>query len=205
MLSFADMNYLGHAFLSFGQEPILLGNMIGDYIKGKKALEDYEPSIRKGLMLHRKIDTYTDSHPAFIRAKHFFREDYGLYAGAVTDIVMDHFLANDPKHFASEQALLEFTETTYQQLSRHQTFYPEPFCLMFPYMSSQNWLYHYRTLKGIEKSLNGLYKRAQKMPPTLAAYQTFVSNYYQLNQCYFEFMDDMVSYVKIELTESLNS
>ena len=79
------MNYLGHAFLSFGDGDILTGNMIGDHVKGKIALEQYPDGIKKGIMLHRKIDEYTDLHPATQRAKLPFREVYGLYAGAIMD------------------------------------------------------------------------------------------------------------------------
>src|SRR5689334_2451375 len=110
------MNYLAHAFLSFGDTEILVGNMIADHIKGKLALEKYPERIRKGVMLHRKIDEFTDQHPATQRAKVWFRGDYGLYSGAVMDTLYDHFLANDPKHFISEPALLAFTENVYQQL-----------------------------------------------------------------------------------------
>ena len=85
------MNYLGHAYLSMGNEEVLAGNMMGDYVKGKAVLETYPDGIRKGLMLHRKIDSFTDAHPAVSRAKVFFRQDYDLYAGAIVDIIFDHF------------------------------------------------------------------------------------------------------------------
>ena len=132
------MNYLGHAYLSMGNEEVLAGNMMGDYVKGKAVLETYPDGIRKGLMLHRKIDSFTDAHPAVSRAKVFFRKDYDLYAGAIVDIIFDHFLANDPKHFASETALFTFTQNTYSALNKYSTIFPEKFADMFPYMQSQN-------------------------------------------------------------------
>ena len=57
------MNYLAHAFLSFNDSGLLIGNMISDFVKGKKQF-DYTPDIQKGIRLHRMIDTYTDAHPA---------------------------------------------------------------------------------------------------------------------------------------------
>ncbi|KAF0239868.1 MAG: hypothetical protein FD183_1294 [Chitinophagaceae bacterium] len=50
------MNYLAHAYLSFNEPSILLGNMISDYVKGKKQY-DYPLLIQKGIHLHRAIDT----------------------------------------------------------------------------------------------------------------------------------------------------
>ena len=192
------MNYLGHAFLSFGDGEILTGNMIGDHVKGRLALEQFPPRIKKGIELHRKIDGFADTHPATQRAKLLFREDYGLYAGAIMDTLYDHFLANDPKFFATENALLTFTQSVYAQLTENEKNFPPVFAEYFPYMKQHNWLYNYRTLKGMERALNGLARRALHMPPVDKAYQTFVTAYYQLNQCYYEFIDDVINFVKIE-------
>ena len=194
------MNYLGHAFLSFGNGDILTGNMIGDHVKGRIALEQYPEGIKKGILLHRKIDEYTDMHSATQRAKLLFREDYGLYSGAIMDTLFDHYLANDPKLFSTKEALLEFTQNVYLQLQKNESYFPAKFAGYFPFMKEHNWLYNYRNLKGMEQSLNGLARRALYMPPIKKAYELFVINYYHLNQCYYELIDDVIKFVKIELT-----
>ena len=193
------MNYLGHAFLSFGNKEILTGNMIGDHVKGRLALDKFPAEIRKGIELHRKIDAYADTHPATQRAKLLFRGDYGLYSGAIMDTLYDHFLANDPGIFSDRETLLAFTQSVYLQLDECAAFFPPQFAAYFPHMKEHNWLLNYRTLKGMERALNGLARRAAYMPPIEKAYETFVVNYYQLNQCYYEFIDDVTRFVKIEL------
>ena len=193
------MNYLGHAFLSFGDADILTGNLIGDHVKGKLALEKFPEGIKKGILLHRKIDAYTDDHPATARAKILFREHYRLYAGAIMDSLYDHFLANDPKLFASEANLLSFSHKTYDQLEQNQQYLPEGFAAYFPYMREHNWLYNYRTMQGMQRSLKGLERRAKYMSSTDEAYKIFVGYYYHLNQCYYELIDDLITFVKIEL------
>lgn len=195
------MNYLGHAFLSFQNAEILTGNMIGDHVKGRLALEKYPEGIKTGLLLHRKIDAFTDTHPALQRAKVWFRTDYGLYSGAILDSLFDHFLANDPRFFNSEKDLLDFTLKTYQQLETQRPYFPDVFAQYFPFMQEHNWLYNYRTLQGMQRSLNGLARRAAYIPPIENAYKTFVGHYYQLSQCYYEFIDDVVDYVKKELNQ----
>ena len=60
MLKKNIMNYLAHAFLSFQQPDILVGNMISDFVKGKSKFT-YTPGIQKGIMLHRAIDQFTDA------------------------------------------------------------------------------------------------------------------------------------------------
>jgi acyl carrier protein phosphodiesterase len=192
------MNYLGHAFLSFGNKDILAGNMIGDHVKGKLILDTFPPGIKKGIELHRKIDGKADIHPATLRAKVLFREVYGLYAGAIMDTLYDHFLASDPKLFPSEGALLTFTQTVYSQLAENEQYFPAAFAGYFPHMQQHNWLYNYRSIKGMERSLSGLARRALYMPPIEKAYEIFVTNYYHLNQCYYEFIDDIISFAKTE-------
>lgn len=190
------MNYLGHAFLSFGDEEILTGNMIGDYVKGKKALELIPEKIKQGVLLHRKIDAFTDQHPATLRAKIWFKQDYGLYSGAILDSLFDHFLANDPKYFLSEADLKTFSDNTYSKLESQQAHFPEPFLRFFPHMKEHDWLFNYRNLMGMKKSLEGLKRRALYLPEIDKAYKIFIAQYYQLAQCYYELMDDLYPYVR---------
>jgi acyl carrier protein phosphodiesterase len=195
------MNYLGHAFLSFGDPEITTGNMIGDHVKGRLVLASYPERIRKGIELHRKIDMFTDEHPVTQRAKLWFRADYGLYSGAIMDSLYDHYLANDPKYFASEKDLFAFTQNVYTSLSDNAEIFPPTFAKYFPYMREQNWLYNYRTTQGMNRSLNGLHRRAKYMPPVEKAYAIFIERYHQLAQCYYEFVDDAVKFVKVQLSE----
>ncbi len=194
------MNYLGHAFLSFNDAGILTGNMIGDHVKGKLALEQFPEAVKKGILLHRKIDEMADMHPATQRAKLLFRQDYGLYSGAIMDTLFDHFLANDPKYFPTQEALFDLTQEVYAQIEEHKEYLPTTFAAYFPYMKQENWLYNYRTMKGMERSLGGLARRAKHMPPIDKAYATFVTGYYQLNQCYYELIDDIIKFAKAEIS-----
>ena len=179
------MNYLAHAYLSFGIPEIAVGNLISDFVKGKKKL-DYPETIQKGISLHRAIDTFTDSHEITRQAKVFFKPVYGLYAGALTDVVYDHFLANDLREFPDEggSRLNAFAEKTYEQLAPFQALFPEKFARMFPYMRSQNWLYNYRYKQGIFNSFTGLSRRAAYMAPPETACQLFEDHYKELEACY---------------------
>jgi acyl carrier protein phosphodiesterase len=193
------MNYLAHAYLSFGDGLILTGNMIGDNVKGQKALAELPERIAEGVRLHRKIDAFTDEHAAVQRAKVWFREPYHLYAGAILDSLWDHFLANDPACFGSEEVLKDFAQVTYAQLADTADWHPPQFAQYFAYMREHNWLYNYRTLAGIRRSLKGLERRAQHMPPIDEAYNIFIGRYYQLAQCYYELVDAVKVFVKAEL------
>lgn len=169
------MNLLAHAYLSFNNEAILVGNMISDYVKGKKQF-DFPLQIQAGIQLHRAIDEFTDSHEATQEIKKLFKPAYRLYAGAFIDVVYDYFLANDVNEFETEKILKSFTQNTYNLLQKNTTHFPEKFAKMFPYMQSQNWLYHYRTNEGMQKSFGGLARRAKYITETDTAFQIFLNN-----------------------------
>ena len=194
------MNYLAHAYLSFSIPEIVVGNLISDFVKGKKKL-DYPESIQKGIVLHRAIDTFTDEHEVTRQAKTFFRPDYGLYAGALTDVVYDHFLANDSQAFPG--GLAAFAENTYEQLAPFQPLFPEKFARMWPYMRSQNWLYNYRTQEGIFHSFAGLSRRAAYMPSPEKACQVFETCYKELEACYSLFFPELAAFASTTLQQLL--
>jgi acyl carrier protein phosphodiesterase len=176
------MNYLAHAYLSFGEPQILTGNMISDFVRGKKKFE-YSTAIQNGITLHRFIDEFTDTHDATRQAKAFFRPHYRLYAGAFVDIVYDHFLATDHLVFTAT-TLKSFSIHAFDQLIMYQAFFPEKFKHLFYYMRTENWLYNYRFQQGIYKSFGGLVRRASYMDEHQTAYSVFENNYDALQDCY---------------------
>lgn len=192
------MNYLAHAFLSFNEPAILVGNMISDFVKGK-AKYSYPENIQKGINLHRAIDSFTDSHIATQQAKIYFKPVVGLYAGAFVDVVYDHFLAIDKNQFANNIALEKFAENVYQTLQANISFLPEKFKNMLPYMQQQNWLYNYQYNWGIDKSFQGLVRRAKYLDSSQKAFEIFEKNYVALNTCYQLFFQDVKSFSEKEI------
>jgi acyl carrier protein phosphodiesterase len=188
------MIFLAHAFLSFNNPDLLVGNLISDFVKGKQKF-GYPPGIQEGIALHRAIDTFTDEHPATQRAKSFFRPAYRLYSGAFADVVYDHFLATDDTIF-TETSLAVFAEQTYETLHSYSRFFPERFASMFPYMWKQNWLFHYRSKWGTEKSFGGVVRRAAYLNDSTDAAVVFETNYDALKQCYLDFFPEVYNFAR---------
>ncbi len=195
------MNFLAHARLSFNNEAVLVGNMISDFVKGNKQF-DYPPQIRAGIQLHRKIDMFTDEHPATIAAKQVFRQEYRLYSGAFMDVVYDYFLANDTGEFTPE-SLFAFSRNTYEILDKYTDLLPLPFRQLLYYMKEQNWLYHYREPQGIFKSFAGLVRRAKYLTDSGPAEQVFISHIELLQQQYRLFWKDLKPFAEQQLIELL--
>lgn len=191
------MNYLAHAYLSFSQAEILVGNLISDFVKGRKKF-DYSIGVQQGIALHRAIDEFTDRHPVTLEAKKFFKPAYGLYAGAFMDIVYDHFLANDPFEFKQEADLKAFSHGVYQQVSHYQHDLPERFQQVFYYMREQDWLYHYRFTQPIFNSFKGLVRRAKFIDQYQPACLVFEEHYQALHIFYAAFFPDLKNFAHLK-------
>ena len=184
------MNFLAHAYLSFNQPELLIGNMISDFVKGKTKF-NYSPPIQHGINLHRAIDEFTDAHPATKKAKEFFRPAYRLYAGAFVDVTFDHFLVIDKNEFPNSADLQTLSLQVYQTLEANFSLLPQRFQNIFPYMKKNNWLFNYQFIASMQNSFGGLVYRAKYINDSTTAFNIFNNNYQQLNDCYRMFFPSL--------------
>ena len=175
------MNYLAHAHLSFGLPQILIGNMISDFVKGKKQY-DFSPMIQKGIRLHRSIDSFTDAHPIYRKSKHRLHEKYGHYSGVIMDIFYDHFLAKNWKTYSDEN-LEDYAANFYQLLRDNYDILTDRIKGMMPYLIARNWFVSYSTLSGLEMILFQMDHRTKNR---VAMHESMV----ELQQFYTEFENE---------------
>ncbi|EGK00715.1 MAG: ACP phosphodiesterase [Prevotella sp.] len=188
------MNFLAHAYLSFGDPDILIGNMIADLVKGKQ-IEQYPERIRHGIHIHRHIDAYTDSHPVTLRAMEVFRSSAHKYAGPFLDVSYDHFLALDELS-EPEEGWKEFAAKCYSQIEQYAEILPSKFCSMFMYMKSEDWFFNYRYNWMIERSFDRLQQRAAYLPDNAHIFTDFEKHYKEIADSYNEFFPDLKDYTK---------
>lgn len=188
------MNFLAHSYLSYKNDDILFGNMIGDFVKGNKK-DSFPNQIRQGIELHRSIDFFTDSHPSTSHAKGYLREYYGLYSGIYIDIIFDHFLANDGDFFTNE-TLQEFSGYVYETIGNYREFWPAGFEQMFWHMKQYNWLGNYASFKHTAGALEGITRRRIVDKNTDMLIQIFESDYEGLKNDYKHVMTDLEGFVK---------
>jgi len=195
------MNYLAHAYFSFMHDEILIGNMISDFVKGKKKF-DYPINIQKGIALHRSIDTFTDTHPATKEAKTYFKQAVGSYSGAFVDVVYDHFLATSADTW-KEKPLDQFAINVYKVLEANNQLLPEKFQRMLPYMKTYDWLYNYQFNWGIEKSFEGVARRAVYLDDSSVAFKCFLEHYIPLSFLADTFLADVKKYASDQFEQML--
>lgn len=153
------MNFLAHLYLSGDDNKVMIGNFIGDFVKGKD-VELFEGNIKKGILLHREIDHFTDSHPIVKVSKKRLQPKYHHYAPVIADVFYDHFLSANWRNY-SETPLIEYTEGFYELTKSYQSVMPDKAQYMLKYMSTGNWLYNYQHIEGINQALTGMSRRTK--------------------------------------------
>ena len=152
------MNFLAHLYLSGDDPEIMVGNFIGDFVRGRNVHEQFKHNIALGIELHRQIDEFTDHHDIVLESKKRLRGKYRHYAPVIVDVFYDHFLAI---HWSTlhSQSLPDYAAHAYAQLEKHRPLLPARVLQMMPYMIQGNWLVNYGTTEGIHRALSGMSRR----------------------------------------------
>jgi acyl carrier protein phosphodiesterase len=190
------MNFLAHIYLSGDSKDLLIGNFIGDYIKGKE-YEKYPPGIQEGIHLHRKIDDFTDSHSVTRKAKLLVRERYGLYSGIVIDIFYDHFLSANWMEFC-DTPLRTYVRQRYRMLDSGFSMFPIGVKTWFPYFIKSNWLEAYTTFQGLVMVFKRMSYRTSLPDHSEYAVESLQENYELMDSYFRQFFQEIRSFVSRE-------
>lgn len=151
------MNFLAHLFLSGDNEEIMLGNMLGDFVR-KINVAGLSEGVIKGILLHREIDNFTDNHPLVDITKQRLRPLFSHYSPVVADVYFDHFLAANWNDY-SDIPLKEFAKNCYSILKKNKNLFPLRFQQALAYMRFFNMLVSYSKFSGIDFAFNRIKNR----------------------------------------------
>ncbi|MDN5214300.1 acyl carrier protein phosphodiesterase [Fulvivirgaceae bacterium BMA12] len=186
------MNFLAHIYLSGEMDDLMVGNFIGDFVKGKK-FENYSQQMVNGIKLHREIDWFTDNHQTVEKSKDRLWKKYRHYAGVIIDMFYDHFLAKDWAVY-SRETLDDFTQKAYNVLLKKKAVLPQKAQHMLPYMIKNNWLLAYQHVEGIEKALQGMAKRTTFESNMEKAGDDLREDYELFGQEFHEFFPEIIDH-----------
>ena len=189
---FAPMNFLAHIYLSFDDEEITLGNFIADHIRGNK-YKHLPEKIQKGIILHREIDTYTDTHPIPRKSSKRLHKNYSHYSRVIVDIYYDHFLAKNWSAY-STVPLDIYVEHFYDLLEKNYEILPMATKRMMPYMIADNWLLNYANLAGIDRVLNGMNRRTQNKSKMNFAIMDLEEHYSEFENEFTTFFEELITF-----------
>jgi len=154
------MNFLAHFYLSGEDKNSLVGNFLGEFVRGRD-FSAYPERFHAGIRLHRNIDSFTDQHPEVQALNAKLRPYAGPYAPVASDILMDYALAKRWSDFHSK-SLQDFETQSFETLHTAQRFFPERAVRTLFYMEKYRWLSHYAEISAMAQTLRQVAKRTRK-------------------------------------------
>lgn len=146
-----SMNWLAHLLLAEPDPELRLGNLLGDLVKGEERTR-LNPKLQRGLQCHQAIDIFTDRHVIVKRSKKRISPEYRRFAGILVDVFYDYILANNWNKY-SEESLILFTTNVYSSWTCYLDDIPPYSQAVINRLMTENWLYSYRRIEGIEVTL----------------------------------------------------
>nr|WP_299420115.1 acyl carrier protein phosphodiesterase [uncultured Emticicia sp.] len=154
---------MAHLFLSGKNEEVMVGNLLEDFVVGRIEHQRnvvYNQTLKNGILLHRLIDTFTDTNHAVSDCKVVLYEKYHKYAAVLIDIFFDHYLAIHWQEYSNEP-FDEFRQRVYTTFQNHWSILPDKMKPMIESMIKHDWLNNYSEFWGIERALLSISRRTK--------------------------------------------
>ena len=187
------MNFLMHVFLSRENEDEMVGNFLGDFIKAGRE-KDFKHSIRVGILLHRRIDSFSEKNHIFKRSRKRFPKRLYRFSGIAVDIIYDHFLAKNFEEIAHE-SLSDFLERFYEILLRKELQIKDSEKRLINKIINENWLYNYRDVDYTKETICRVSRRMKRENPLSECNVWFSQFYYRFEEDFFEFLSQIEKFI----------
>lgn len=185
------MNYLAHLFLAGPSAESLIGNLAGDFVKGRLA-DRFPSGIEEGIRNHRRVDAFTDSHPAVAEFRRVLIPDHGHYSRIISDVFFDHFLAISWDRY-SKEPLPDFLHRVFATMDSYAGELPGRLGEVYPRMRDGRWLASYGTEEGIFMTLANLSHRLSRRPHLELATHHLTDSRAQLEPLFHRFFPDVMA------------
>jgi acyl carrier protein phosphodiesterase len=186
------MNYLAHLYLADCREDSLIGHFLGDFIKGR--LQDrYDETLRRAIVFHRRIDTFSDSHPVVSACRRRFQPPWRRFAGVIVDVCYDHFLACHWERY-NREPLSIFTQRIYAQLRQGKDLLNGASEHVLERMITHDWLGSYLHLDNVGLALDRIAGRLTRGALFLGSLAEIKTNYRELQNDFHSFFPQLLNY-----------
>ncbi len=188
------MNYLAHLFLSDNTPHSMLGNLLGDFVKGN-VKGKFPQEVVAGIRNHRRVDTFTDSNTVVSSSKKLISASRARFSGVIVDVAYDYILIQNWGLY-SRIALDEFIGTVYKNLSNHGLKIPDRADTIIEKIIREDLLRSYRSMDGIDAAFKRIAKRIKIKNNLEHAVKELEVNHHRLNMHFLEFFPELMTYCK---------
>lgn len=197
------MNHLAHFALAGEEEALVIGALLGDYVKGPLAGR-LPARVEAGVRLHRRIDGFTDSHPVTSALRSLFGPGERRLAGVLLDLYFDHLLVLHWRRF-HDTALSAFSSAVYGTLERNLAALPGEAHPFVRRMIDVDLLVRYGEVSVMEAALERIALRLERRAAMCAAIATAHRYREELEDGFLEFFPELVDFSARERLDSLSA
>ncbi len=195
------MNFLAHLYLADDTPGSLIGSLLPDLVRGAgRTLDGLDPEVEAGALRHRRIDVFTDRHPAFQASRGRIRGRHGIFSGILIDVFYDHFLSVRWAEYHSEP-LPAFVAYVYRTFADHPTLMPRAMRPIVERMVEQDWLSSYASVDGLALTLRRMSHRFEvrfeRRIDLATAVDSLRDQYTALDQDFAVFFPQAIAHVRL--------
>jgi len=195
------MNHFAHLVLSQPTIESTVGNLLGDFARGVDP-HLLPEAVKAGLINHRAVDRFTDSHPLVKEMKLGFSRERRRFAGIALDIYFDHLLISHWEKFESRDLKPLITEF-YQRMSDGQELMPgENMRRVTRRMIEFDWFGSYREIDAVAESLDRVAGRIRFANQFDNAIEDLLRHHEMIRDGFFEFYPQLQQHVADQAIES---
>ena len=158
------------------------GNLTADFCREKGS-----EAFQRGVRLHRRIDSFTDSHAEVIQARPLFTGKLRRFSSVLVDLVFDLCLSRTWSQWCPDEPRLDFIDRHLASFLQVSDQIPAPASLVIHAMQKGRWMHAYDDISGIEATISRIVHRRPKFAPMLDAAPVIAERYEDLHRQFLRF------------------
>lgn len=188
------MNFLAHCFLAQPNGASLMGNLLGDFIKGADLTQQSE-QVLLGLKNHQAVDRFTDQHAVLPPLKQCLSQPRRRFSGIIADVVFDYFLSKHWQQFSAQDSE-QFIEHCYAEILSMQPQMHDSMWRSMQFMVNDDGLRINRDLVGVGLTLDRLSRRIRFDNKLLGAIVEVEQHYAAYENAFLQLFPDLIKHIQ---------
>lgn len=190
------MNYIAHLHIASMTNTSLLGNFLGDFVKGSN-LSGYSEVLQQGIRLHRRVDHLTDTNATLLQIRQAFPQPLRKTAPIVVDVIFDHLLIKHWQRFNHIEQETMFNEF-YTQLQHHTDHISNRYAQVRTSLLTKRWLSQYQHAKTCLYALQSIELRfTRKVIFAEKSYHWWQAHQTKFEEAFLDFYPALIKDLKL--------
>ena len=185
------MNLLAHLHAADFLDPVAAaGNFTADFCRRPGS-----PAFQYGVEVHRKIDSFTDSHPAVLASRKFFPEDLRRFSPVLLDLTYDHCLSRTWEKWSPDETREAFIDSRFALMESEFDALPARAVETIERVKKARWLQRYDKTDGVLHGINRIIRFRPRFTKMLDGMEYIELEIEAITKAFESFYPDLLAHV----------